>query len=423
MAATRIRKQRCVMRWASARVGLLVGIALFTASGFCADPAAQTISNPADAQSAAAVAVEAAEKAAESAVGKSVEQAVEKAAEKAVEKTVEAAVEAAVVKASAETALQSEQAARRPDEWKGPTRVQFLVFIIDVDDIDDANQNFTANVYIRLRWNDRRLAQPGAPVRQLPLESVWNPRVLIANATGVVPKSLPDVVQVEADGTVIYHQRYTGKFSQPLRLSEFPRDQHTFLVHFVAAGYNSDQMEFIPDVFESDTLLRGGSIADELSLTDWKVLEFEALPLAYRPIKAVHTAGFGARFIAGRQLAYYLWQVVLPMAVVVVMSWAAFWVGRDNVGVRIGVATSSVLTLIANRFVLASLLPRLPYMTRMDYFTVGSTLLVFLALFMVVMIGFLDTKQKEGFARKLDLLSRAAFPSTFLLLLGWFVFG
>ena len=82
-----------------------------------------------------------------------------------------------------------------------------------------------------------------------------------------------------------------------------------------------------------------------------------------------------------------------------------------------------MLTLIANRFVLASLLPRLPYMTRMDYFTVGSTLLVFLALFMVVMIGFLDTKQKEGFARKLDLLSRAAFPSTFLLLLGWFVFG
>jgi hypothetical protein len=111
------------------------------------------------------------------------------------------------------------------------------------------------------------------------------------------------------------------------------------------------------------------------------------------------------------------------MVVVVVMSWAAFWIGRDNIGVRIGVATSSVLTLIANRFVLASLLPRLPYMTRMDYFTVGSTLLVFLALFMVVLIGFLDTKQKASFAGRMDLLARGAFPAVFALLLGWFVFG
>lgn len=85
---------------------------------------------------------------------------------------------------------------------------------------------------------------------------------------------------------------------------------------------------------------------------------------------------------------------------------------------RIGVATSSVLTLVANRFGLASLLPRLSYMTRIDYFTVGSTLLVFLALFMVVLIAFHDTKQKAVFAGRMDPLARGAFPSAFVLLLG-----
>ncbi len=144
--------------------------------------------------------------------------------------------------------------------------------------------------------------------------------------------------------------------------------------------------------------------------------------MTYTPVKGVHTAGFGLRFEAERHITYYLWQVILPMSVVVVMSWAAFWVGRGNVGVRIGVATSSILTMIANRFVLASLLPRLPYMTRMDYFTVGSTLLVFLALSMVVLISFLETVQKQRFARRLDHLSRVLFPATFLLLLGWFLF-
>jgi len=108
---------------------------------------------------------------------------------------------------------------------------------------------------------------------------------------------------------------------------------------------------------------------------------------------------------------------------VVVMSWAAFWVGRKNVGIRIGVATSSILTLIAHRFVLASLLPRLPYMTRLDYFTVGSTLLVFMALVTVIFTSFLAGKEHDSLTHKVDVTARVTFPAIFLLLLGWFFYG
>jgi hypothetical protein len=86
----------------------------------------------------------------------------------------------------------------------------------------------------------------------------------------------------------------------------------------------------------------------------------------------------------------------------------------------LGVATSSILTLIAHRFVLASLLPRLPYMTRMDYFTVGSTLLVFLALLVVVLTSFLSTWGRAVAARRVDLVARAAFPGAFVWLMAWF---
>jgi len=72
--------------------------------------------------------------------------------------------------------------------------------------------------------------------------------------------------------------------------------------------------------------------------------------------------------------------------------------------------------------VLAGLLPRLPYMTRMDYFTLGSTLLVFLALIMVILIAFLAKNYKEQ-AQIIDVCARVGFPVAFLALLGWFVFG
>jgi len=333
-------------------------------------------------------------------------------ADKAADEVVEKAVEMATEKA--------ELTAHRPDEWRGPTKVHFLVFVIDVDDIDGANQSFAANVYIRLRWKDRRLVNPGGSTRQIRLEEIWNPQILLVNQQGRMSKSLPDVVQVEPDGTVIYHQRYTGNFSQSLDLSQFPMDAHSFTIHFIAAGYGDDQLEFSPDTRRR---VHGGSIADDLSLPDWKVVSHEVLTLSYTPITAVHIAGFAFRFEAERYVTYYIWQVILPLVVVVVMSWAAFWVGREDVSVRIGVATSSILTLIALRFVLASLLPRLPYMTRMDYFTVGSTLLVFMALIMVIFTTFLAGKEYDSLAHKADISARVTFPAIFLFLLGWFLYG
>lgn len=67
------------------------------------------------------------------------------------------AVEKAIVKVTEEAAKKAALTARRPDEWKGPTRVRFFVFVLNVDDVDDAAQNFTTNFYIRLRWHDDRL--------------------------------------------------------------------------------------------------------------------------------------------------------------------------------------------------------------------------------------------------------------------------
>ena len=200
-------------------------------------------------------------------------------------------------------------------------------------------------------------------------------------------------------------------------------DRHAFTIQFASAAYGAEELEFLPDVSTFDATLKGGSIASELSLQDWEVLRYEALSLPYQPVSEIQAAGFAFRFEAERQVEYYLWQVLLPLSVVVIMSWTGFWVQRGQVGVRIGIATSSILTLIAHRFILASLLPRLPYMTRLDFFTVGSTLLVFLALLGVVATSYLAAINRDLMAKRLDLWARGLFPIAFALLLGWFLLG
>ena len=347
------------------------------------------------------------------------QETMEQAAEQTASEVIEMAAERVMEKAEEKEELK----AVRPDEWNGPTKVYFVIFVLDIDAIDDANQSFMANIYLRLRWKDERLANPEGSSRQMLLKDVWNPQIILANRRGLVSRSLPEVVRVDPDGMVTYRQRYSGMLSQPMQLVDFPMDSHTFKVHFASVAYSAEELEFLPDTPKYNVAKKGGAMADTLSLPDWKVLGHEALALPYQPIPEVNSAGFGLRFEAERYVEYYFWQLVLPLTVVVMMSWAGFWIQRGQPGVRIGVATSSILTLIAQRFVLASLLPRLPYMTRMDFFTVGCTLLVLMALIGVVLTSYLGTINRDLMAKRLDLWARGLFPAAFLLLLVWFVGG
>ena len=227
------------------------------------------------------------EKVTEESIEKITEQAVEKAVKKATKET----IEDVAAKASKKEAEEAEIKSKRPDELKGPTNVYFVVFVLDINDIDDSAQSFTANVYLRLRWKDVRLANKKGMIRQIPMDQVWNPRVLLANALGTASPSLPKIVQVHPDGTVIYHQRYTGRFSQRMMLANFPMDKQIFNIQFVGTGYNADELTFKPE-FQDVAFKSGGAMATNLSLANWKVLTYKAVVAPYKPIKEINSAAF-----------------------------------------------------------------------------------------------------------------------------------
>ena len=337
----------------------------------------------------------------------------EKAAEKAAEKVVRKITEEIVEKA--------ELTAERPEkEWE-PTKVNFFMFVLDIDKIDDAAQKFAVNVFLRMSWKDERLAHD-CHVKTMSLTEVWNPGGVIANRGGVMQKSMPEVVKVAPDGTVKYMQRYTGPLSQPLKLSQFPFDQHRFTIQFLSAGFTPQEVQFVPappmgDI--GDLKILGGAMYHELSVPDWNITEYSANADPYKPIGNVEVAGFALEFTAKRYALYYIWQVIVPLVYIVIMSWGAFYIDPTNVGAQIGVATSSMLTLIAYRFMLGNLIPRLPYMTRLDYFTLGSTTLVFFTLMEVILTTNLALRENEKIARRIDYCCRFAFPATFILWATW----
>src|SRR4051794_25145974 len=135
----------------------------------------------------------------------------------------------------------------RPGAEDGPTRVSIGIWMVDITSIDSAQQSFTAEVALVLRWKDSRLTHTGIGVVRYPLEQVWHPRVAIVNETNSVSRKFSDIVEVEPDGTVNCRQRYAGAFSQPLRLRSFPFDRQTFHVELVAVRYGANEVQFVPD--------------------------------------------------------------------------------------------------------------------------------------------------------------------------------
>src|SRR6266568_7255754 len=125
----------------------------------------------------------------------------------------------------------------RPAADFGPTQVSVGMWVVDISNIDSAQQNFTAEMAVVLRWKDSRLAHTGKGIVRYPLEQIWHPRVGIVNETNSVSRKMPDSVEVEPDGTVTYRQRYVGAFTQPLRLQSFPFDRQTFRIQLVAVRY------------------------------------------------------------------------------------------------------------------------------------------------------------------------------------------
>jgi gamma-aminobutyric acid receptor subunit beta len=72
-----------------------------------------------------------------------------------------------------------------------------------------------------------------------------------------------------------------------------------------------------------------------------------------------------------------------------------------------------MLTLIAYRFTLARSLPNLNYLTRMDYFILASTILVFLVVVLATLTSRLTGQGRQRLVERIDRSAIVAYPLLF----------
>ncbi len=304
-------------------------------------------------------------------------------------------------------ALASDVVGERPDPKGTPTPVKVGMYIFDIFQIDDANQTFTGKIRYTLRWSDRRIASSERKIRKHPLLDNWSPLIREANTRNVKSDLSEETVFVDSEGHVVFAQVLDGTFTVPLNLHDFPLDSHRLYIR-LESFYGSEDVKLL-----IDEKLTGWN--STLSIPDWIITNGRVeIGERFRSDQERNLAEFVFSFNIKRHIGYYLWKVIIPLTLIIMMSWSVFYIDPNRLEASVGLSATSILTLFAFQFTISTHLPKIAYLTRMDKFTMGCSILILLALIEGITTSYLANIDKRETALKVDYFSRVAFPIAYI---------
>ncbi|XP_016345268.1 glycine receptor subunit alpha-2 [Sinocyclocheilus anshuiensis] len=140
----------------------------------------------------------------------------------------------------------------RPNFKGPPVNVTCNIFINSFGSVTETTMDYRVNIFLRQKWNDPRLAYSEYPDSSLDLDpsmldSIWKPDLFFANEKGA---NFHDVttdnklLRIFKDGTVLYSIRLTLILSCPMDLKNFPMDVQTCTMQLESFGYTMNDLIF-----------------------------------------------------------------------------------------------------------------------------------------------------------------------------------
>ncbi|MCA6075444.1 hypothetical protein [Fulvivirga sedimenti] len=289
---------------------------------------------------------------------------------------------------------------------KEEVKVGFV--LLDLFNIDNVKGTVSGEFVFTLSWTDTSLVRPGqtAPII-LPYDSVNPPQIQIRNVIDY--RSFRErSVTVLPNGEVNSRHRLTGILNTKFNFRKFPFDRQTLGISIFDTSVEQD-VRLIPD-----DRYQGIFKPDSLSIPNWKVM--------YNGMRTYSDVEYGIPFQSivfsyslVRISEFYIWKVVFPMVLVVLMSWSVFWIDPKNISAQLTVSVTAILTLIVFQFSVAQTLPELPYLTSLDKYVIGTDIFVFMAFLETLITSYHEDRGKKELSALIDRTSRILFPAVFVL--------
>ncbi len=295
-----------------------------------------------------------------------------------------------------------------------PRKAELGVYILDITDIDEPGGKFTLHVLLSTSWQDPERTFSGTAPRiyreEAATEEVntgWRPMVEFNRTTA--PTDLHHaLLRVHPDGRVEYERHLTAQIATEMDLRKLPFDTQALKIELESFQYLASAMEL---TLPAENL----RIAARISLPQWQPgkLSGEVQPV-YRQVYDETYSRATVTLEVKRHTQFYIWQMMVPLGIVLGMAFAVFFLPPKDLSDRMSVIIASLLTVVALSYSLHSGLPKISYLTVIDWFFVMAYAFLGLAMAGMVWISNLHDRD-EAKAIRYDHWLRWAYPGAYLL--------
>ncbi|XP_020607577.1 gamma-aminobutyric acid receptor subunit alpha-6-like isoform X1 [Orbicella faveolata] len=282
----------------------------------------------------------------------------------------------------------------RPDFDEGQATTIFAdLYVESFGNIQEANMEYRVYTYFYQKWKDSRLA--GKLNRTLVLkgadiQNIWVPDPYCYNAREsnmMMPDSeTHSSVSIKPSGDILYSKGVTLLASCNMDLRSFPHDSQACYLKFGSYSYTKEDIVFKWNA----TDIRVGS--KQMAQFEYKGAELSSDTDVF-DIGNYSTVTL--TFFFKRRVGYYLIQVYSPDIFVVALSWIVFWMDKDDMGDRMALGITTILTIM---FLLGSLngnLPKVSYPKALDWYLLVSFSFVFMSLVECMIVFILNLRAAE----------------------------
>ena len=265
--------------------------------------------------------------------------------------------------------------------------------------------NFTEEEFVK-----SRLADPGSGIKLLNLAKKDK------DLSEVYFKLTPYNKKIgNPDNHLYLEKKIDGVFTikNKFNLRAFPFDKQELSLSFIDERYNLDQRQIIAsrNTFESfNNYLKKDDISG------WNVTSYEINPFQYQDefyMKKNFADGLTLDISIERKHGYYIFKVILPIILILMVCWSVVWIHPRELESRLTITIVCLLSLIAYNFVIDAELPKLEYLTVLDWIILISYLYAAIPNFLTI-ASFKFMKTNEQLSMKLESYGKKYGPTSYV---------
>ena len=285
--------------------------------------------------------------------------------------------------------------------------------IDDLNEVDELHERWDVSGELITSWMEPQLKyraiDPSDDHHDISRNTVQLPNIGFANAVDVPTFRRVDLF-ARPDGRVFRIDVFRALLSTHLDLRRFPFDTETLPLIVLPLGHDINRFSLIPDRTRSQ--LVGTSYS---GLSQWRLM---GLTMKRYTENYFGDPEDGVKFglQVRRNAQSYIWKFILPLCLIVVISWISFWLAPEDFKSKdlLGTAVTTLLIVVAFTLSITALLPRTSYLTYIDAFLLTCFLFVVAAIGSIVGINALELRGSDRHALSLRKLAGTVLPVAFL---------